>query len=173
MKEYIDKKQMFDLIYPIGAIYLSVSPVDPELLFEVGKWEKIEDSFLLTSGSKYTNGTQGGKEKVSYTPKGTNTAIKLTAQQLPNRIIYADKNLSGQALSGLSGIEWDNIPIEVDEYFASCSYDIANNTILRGNTTSGMTSITQTTHNHTFTGTAATIETMPPYLVINAWKRVE
>lgn len=28
------------------------------------------------------------------------------------------------------------------------------------------------THTHTFTGTAATINTMPPYLAVYVWKRV-
>ena len=173
LKEYVDKVQIFDLVYPVGSIYLSASTVTPDVLFGVGVWEKIEDSFLLTSGNKYSNGSKGGQEKVNYTPKGKNAEIKITAQQLPNRIVYSDRNLTGTPISSLSGMEWSTIPVGGDAYFASCTYDIANNKTLCGNTSMGMNSLNQTGHGHTFTGTTESITTMPPYLVINAWKRIE
>ena len=48
-----------DLIYPIGAIYLSVSATNPAILFG-GKWEQIKDRFLLAAGDTYAIGTTGG-----------------------------------------------------------------------------------------------------------------
>lgn len=49
-----------DLIYPIGAIYLSVSATNPSTLFG-GKWEQIKDRFLLAAGDTYSNGSIGGE----------------------------------------------------------------------------------------------------------------
>ena len=49
-----------DLIYPIGAIYLSVSATNPAILFG-GKWEQIKDRFLLAAGDIYAIGTTGGE----------------------------------------------------------------------------------------------------------------
>ena len=49
-----------DLIYPIGAIYLSVSATNPSTLFG-GKWEQIKDRFLLAAWDTYLNGSIGGE----------------------------------------------------------------------------------------------------------------
>ena len=46
--------------YPVGSIYLSVSETSPASLFG-GTWERIEDRFLLASGSTYTAGDTGGE----------------------------------------------------------------------------------------------------------------
>lgn len=47
-------------IYPVGAIYLSVSSTSPETLFG-GKWEQIQNRFLLAAGSSYSAGETGGE----------------------------------------------------------------------------------------------------------------
>lgn len=47
-------------IFPVGAIYLSVSSTSPETLFG-GKWEQIQDRFLLAAGSSYSAGATGGE----------------------------------------------------------------------------------------------------------------
>lgn len=55
-----------DLIYPIGAIYLSVSATNPAILFG-GKWEQIKDRFLLAAGDTYRAGSTGGEAKHTLT----------------------------------------------------------------------------------------------------------
>lgn len=61
-----------DLIYPIGAIYLSVSATNPAILFG-GKWEQIKDRFLLAAGDTYAIGTTGGE-----------ATHKLTIEEMPS-----------------------------------------------------------------------------------------
>lgn len=47
-------------IYPVGAIYLSVSDVSPASLFG-GTWERIRDTFLLACGDNWSAGSSGGE----------------------------------------------------------------------------------------------------------------
>ena len=58
---------LFDLIYPVGSIYMSVNNVSPANLFG-GTWERIEGSFLLaatenasSTGASQSAGTTGGE----------------------------------------------------------------------------------------------------------------
>ena len=46
--------------YPVGSIYMSVNSTNPSTLFG-GTWERIQDRFLLASGSTYSAGSTGGE----------------------------------------------------------------------------------------------------------------
>lgn len=56
----IIKSQLLNSIYPIGSIYMSVNSTNPEN-FIGGTWERIQDKFLLASGSTYSAGSTGGE----------------------------------------------------------------------------------------------------------------
>ena len=58
---------IFDRMHPIGSFYISEDDKDPETIFG-GKWIKIRDKFLLSSGSKSV-GTTGGEESHILTEK--------------------------------------------------------------------------------------------------------
>ena len=58
--------------YPVGSIYLSVSSTSPSTLFG-GKWERIQDRFLLCAGSTYAAGSTGGE-----------ATHKLTVDEMPS-----------------------------------------------------------------------------------------
>lgn len=64
---------LLEAVYPVGAVYMSMSNIEPSVLFGFGTWQKIEDTFLLASGPKYTLGSTGGEE--------THT---LTVDEMPN-----------------------------------------------------------------------------------------
>lgn len=49
----------FNLIYPVGSIYMSTNNTNPALLFG-GTWQQLEDRFLLGAGTNYTAGDTGG-----------------------------------------------------------------------------------------------------------------
>jgi hypothetical protein len=59
-------KSLIDLIYPVGAIYISSINVDPEALFG-GKWAKIEGRFLLGVSNTYAEGSTGGEASHTLT----------------------------------------------------------------------------------------------------------
>ena len=50
---------IYNAIYPVGSIYMSVNSTSPQTLFG-GTWEQIKDTFLLASGTSYSNGATGG-----------------------------------------------------------------------------------------------------------------
>lgn len=66
IRTYINRPQndneWIQIVYPVGAIYMSVSDVNPALLFGFGVWEQIKDVFLLTAGDLYAAGSVGGEE---------------------------------------------------------------------------------------------------------------
>jgi len=73
-------------IYPIGSIYLSVSnTILPDTLFG-GRWEQIEDVFLLAAGTNYTAGSTGGS--------ATHT-LKVNEMPQHNHAIYSNKTTGG------------------------------------------------------------------------------
>lgn len=51
---------MFDVIWPVGSIYISANSTSPAELFG-GEWSQIKDRFLLAAGSTYTLGKTGGE----------------------------------------------------------------------------------------------------------------
>ena len=72
--------------YPVGAIYLSVTDVNPATLFG-GTWERIGGLFLLGADSTYTAGSTGGE-----------AAHTLTADEMPRHNHEIDNlNTSGSA----------------------------------------------------------------------------
>lgn len=55
----LDAQSIFEIVYPVGSIYMSVSSTSPATLFG-GTWTQIQDTFLVSAGSTYTAGGTGG-----------------------------------------------------------------------------------------------------------------
>ena len=144
-----------DKIYPIGSIYMSVDNKEPSTIFG-GTWEKIEDRFLLASGSNYTRGSIGGNSSVSYTPQGSVGNHTLTVNEMPSHNHTLGKWNVNVSLP--AGNNTSFVPVTPNN-----GYDNAGSTTSTGG---------NQPHNHPFTGTTASIQTMPPYIVVNVWKRV-
>lgn len=53
-------------VYPVGSIFIAAKNVNPETLFG-GKWERLEDRFLLAASDAHPIGETGGKEKHTLT----------------------------------------------------------------------------------------------------------
>lgn len=131
-----------DYFYPIGSIYMSVNSISPALLFG-GTWEKIENKFLLGSGSEYGLGNEGGEAthilSVSEMPSHRHT-FKSSNYGWEDATIYGMKDSSSGNNVGLSPYN---------------KYELASNNVTMQNTGGGQA------HNN-----------MPPYLVVNIWVRV-
>ena len=88
----INVQNIFDSIYPVGSIYMTINEVNPSTLFG-GVWEQIKDTFLLGSGDVYEAGTTGGE--------ATHT---LTINEMPahTHSIYKGREAGGIG----SGLTW-------------------------------------------------------------------
>ena len=60
--------RMFNLMYPIGSVYISVNSNNPAKLFG-GQWTQIKDRFLLACGNTYSNRFYRRRSKSSATRK--------------------------------------------------------------------------------------------------------
>lgn len=88
----IHGKNIIDLIYPVGSIYMSVNATSPQTLFG-GSWTQLKDRFLLGAGTTYTAGATGGA--------ATHT---LTVNEIP---AHSHTNLYYNASgTGTSGVTW-------------------------------------------------------------------
>lgn len=58
---FLKEVNVAQLVYPVGAIYMSTVATNPSTLFGFGTWEQIKDTFLLAAGSTYRAGSTGGE----------------------------------------------------------------------------------------------------------------
>lgn len=117
--------------YPIGSIYLSVNNTSPASLFG-GTWEKIQDRFLLASGSSYSLGATGGEKEHT-----------LTISEMPSH----DHR---QRFNNTYGSEYGGFAATESKYNSNYWWCI----------------------NTAPTGGGQPHNNMPPYLVVNIWKRI-
>ena len=87
---------LFELIYPVGSIYLSVNSTSPATLFG-GTWTQIQDTFLLAAGSTYSAGATGGE-----------ATHKLTVAEMPShshnmRFLNYNRSSGGNVSVGQMG----------------------------------------------------------------------
>ena len=148
----------FDMIYPIGSIYMSVISVDPNVLFG-GTWEKLENNFLIGASSSYVVNSTGG-----------NSSITLSTSNMPNH------THSFSATTGSSGSHSHTIGRDFDGAAGS-----ARSTVhAQGVSGAQYTSATSTDGSHTHsvsgatdsTGSGSSFSIMPPYLAVYMWKRI-
>lgn len=138
----VNNKNIFDLIYPVGSIYISVNSTNPQVLFG-GTWEQIQGKFLLGMSSSYPVGSTGGSKDavvVAHTHNPANEAGYYGfITNSPKAFTVGDMG----SQSG-SGRYYPYAPTEFD--------------ISRNSTTGS-------------TGVSGTDKNMPPYLAVAMWKR--
>lgn len=141
-----------NLIYPIGAIYMSVNSTPPEALFG-GTWERIRDRFLLAAGTEFPAGKRDGEAthtlKVEELPDHNHTFTTDSSGNHDHRAGYKRKDAYGKGT--LDGQHWSN-------YNAG----EVRTTSAGAHTHSGTTDGAGGTQPH---------NNMPPYLTVYMWKR--
>lgn len=153
-----------DLIYPVGAVYISVNDINPQT-FIGGEWERIKDTFLLACGNTYANGSTGGAATVALTtnemPAHTHGSKELTGTANFRDHNTSDNNLllNASGILSRSAVKWDGshsataAATKADYYYNRLSINA--------------------THEHTSVGNGAAHENMPPYLAVYMWKRTK
>ena len=157
-----DNNKIRDFIYPIGSIYMSVNNVNPTTLFG-GTWVQMKDKFLLGAGDTYENGNIGGEA----THILTTTELPSHSHGIPslsgstgNAGAHNHAVIGTSATSGGSGV--------FCETWANRSNDRNGYTSSVGDHSHSVTTNASTTNS---TGSGASHNNMPPYLIVNMWKR--
>lgn len=149
----VNKTDLIDLVYPIGAIYISVNNTSPSTLFG-GSWEQIKDTFLLSAGDSYTAGTTGGE-----------AVHTLSTDEMPSHTHTASSKSAG-AHTHTIGCDTDAAK---GTYCSSVHGSSTGAESFKGATNSAGA------HTHTITvnstGGSQAHNNMPPYLTVYMWKR--
>lgn len=172
---------IFDLIYPVGSVYMSVNSTDPGTLFG-GSWQPIEDTFLLAAGTNHAAGSTGGEETVTLTAAQSGLPAHTHGFTQPTVNGGAD---SGAITGGTHGHTANYRSV----YNGSSNYSAVSGTGGTGTTTGAIVSTSGShthdlpAHTHSVSGGAVGAVTggakaassahnnMPPYLAVYVWKR--
>lgn len=150
--------QLFNYIYPVGSLYMSMNSTNPKELFG-GEWKQIEGRFLFGVGSStddngdtrfYGLGTTGGE--FSHT---------LTEQEMPNHK-HIGKNYSTSWNQNITVPSGHSFAVSYNREAGSWGWaeeDVPNGEInLMADTTD--------------VGGNSSHNNMPPYLVVYMWQRI-
>ena len=170
----VKAKGIIDLVYPVGAIYMSVNAASPETLFG-GTWERITGRFLLaatdggSSGASQAAGRTGGEATHTLTTNEmaahTHGSKTLTGYTRFRR--YGTSG-SGSDIAGIIGSS--GIVSKTSETWSGTHGLVgAGGTNVSGPTADRIT--VNATHEHDSVGGGQAHNNMPPYLAVYVWKR--
>ena len=144
-----EQSKLLQRVYPIGSFYISEATVSPATLFGFGRWEKIEDRFLIGAGRNTPIKSSGGSKTHSHGNKN---------------------GRNGNLAAAIGAVNGNTNAV---------GYKAANDTDLNalGNATFVVSGAGQgfTGWNHFTAVVGQTAEggTLPPYYAVNIWRRVE
>lgn len=192
--------KLVDLFYPIGSIYLSLNNTSPADLFG-GVWKQIEDCFLLTAGINFSAGGTGGQSEVFLTadqctlkahhhaftrPTVLNTtATTVTSSDMnKNKTVSGSFEIKGSVTSPLISVSSNfHSATGSGQQTVPLTSSGAGQKITFSQSISHTHTVTVPSHTHTLQGGAVEqceqinstvpVSTMPPYLVVYAWQRIE
>lgn len=137
---------IWNTIYPVGSIYMSVSETSPVTLFG-GTWERIEDRFLLAAGDTYAAGSIGGEATVA-----------LTTHEMPNHTHLQTLRTYSSASTTIYTVPDKAHALVLDQSNTKGPGTSHNVAMLSAGDSQG-------------TGGNQPHNNMPPYLAVYVWKR--
>lgn len=164
---------LFDLLYPVGSIYMSTER-NSDTVDVVGKagcpiaelggtWERIQGKFLLAANDAYTDYQAGAT--------GGHVTTTLTTDNLPahthgsKSLVGEAWNFTGQDATYGPGVSHSGIISAAGD--SSYYYPTS-----KSNSTKGKDGIkVNATHEHSSVGKGTAFNTMPPFIAIYTWKR--
>lgn len=152
---------LFNLIYPIGSVYISVNDISPATLFG-GTWEQIQDKFIMCAGSTYAGGTSGGSITSGEPSNNTSGSTAITVDQMPSHThrLYCGYNdqeaHTNDGYDTLRYQQWARGGRGYKYGAVGVNYFIEH---------------TGGNQGHTHTLSSHTHNTTPPYIALYVWKR--
>ena len=147
-------KRMFNLMYPVGSVYLSTNSTSPAVLFG-GTWTQVSGRFLYCTTTSKTTG--GSTSTGAYS--GTSGSTTLTTNQIPS-------HTHGMAERVLV---WDAAETTKTDIVQDGSYD---NAVVKFKGWSWPTSATGGGAGHTHSIPSHThSQNLPPYFTVYCWYR--
>ena len=153
-------KELVDLIYPVGSIYMSVNSTNPETLFTGTKWSKIEGKFLLGSSSSYGLGTSGGE-----------STHKLTTDEMPSHTHTFTGNSSTTSSDGAHTHKYQKPYMTARQVMGGSGSRFTNFESVDTTSAGAHTHTVTASGTNSSTGGGVAHNNMPPYLAVNIWKR--
>lgn len=154
----IKTREIRDLIYPVGSIYMSVNNTNPKFLFG-GEWTALTDRFLIGAGSSYAVNATGGSTALAA---HTHSIPALSGTAASNgghtHTFYLPPNWSFKVGTGTKNTTLDEPGSGLTRGFGTSSNGAHTHSVSTNASTSGSTG----------SGNAGN---MPPYLAVYMWKR--
>lgn len=149
-------KSIFDLIYPVGSIYMSINPTNPSLLFG-GEWQQIKGRFLLGTGTpdansdNYFGAMSGWEWNAGAGSTGGQDYHRLTVDEMPSHRHegikwFGEQNISLNSTGGYGGYGLTGWSQQIPESYSPLYT--------------------------AYTGSGAVHNNMPPYFAVYIWQRV-
>ena len=142
----LNEKTNLNEVYPVGSIYLTVNNTSPSELFG-GQWEQIKDHFLLASGDTYINNSNGGSVNHSHNLSSSNVQAHIEVEN------NTAENIGYLWVDELQTTGWTT-----------------STRVKFGGQPVGNARVT--TYGAGVSGITETASNMPPYIVVNVWKRI-
>ena len=163
----IEILNIWDKIYPVGSIYITVNSTSPQTLFG-GTWEKIEGRFLYGLDNENTGTGWEAKDT-----GGSNTTT-LTIENLPPHNHSFSGTTSGTQAQAYMQLTY---PSPLSDNWGNEGKILGG---APGNawSTEAIATITGDSHTHTYSGTTSSIgsgkaiNNMPAYFCCYMWYRV-
>lgn len=173
-----------DKVYPVGSIYISLDSKDPTEIFG-GEWQRIEDRFLFALGNTEKYGALGHPDGNSeVTLSAAQSGVQAHSHTFTYTSITGGSTTTGAAGAHKHWIQGDNDTIKSgSNYMRPKGWGNGKTTYAYDTSTSETHSHSVPAHTHSLNGATVAnataksatspVNIMPPYVIVNVWKRTK